>query len=205
MNLVPVALGWSPRTGGSMFQASPFAGARLGQVEQQWFSRAKAAVAKFDELALRARSIASSGTRTEIVQQYVGLPASANSGAYLRNSVAYAVAEAESHTPVNYGAFGEPQQARVAALEDLVRKLDAEVLAGEGRYGILTEPVAVDPGTPSTPSGNSGTSLLIPILTLTVVLGFVLFSSTRTGGAGTQAFRPGRKRRPASLECSNLT
>lgn len=152
MQLRPVALGWSPRAGGSVFSAAPFsapprmgAPSALGQTEQQWFARAKAAVAKYDLLNERARTVASPLAREALLARYMGDARDPESALYRRNSVAYNVAEAESYTPVNYLVF-QPDRVRnrVEKLEDWNRDFEEEVVAAEAAYGLLPEPVVVE-------------------------------------------------------------
>lgn len=177
MRLVPVALGWSPRAGGSIFSPAPFsvpalAGSRLGQTEQQWFARAKAAVVKYDSLVGRARRIASPPYRESILARYGGDPNDQASAVYRRNSVAYNVAEAESYTPVNYLVF-QPDRVRnrVEKLEDWNRNFEAEVVAAESSYGVLPEPVVVErvverPGPAAPPPADLTVPLVVGGLVL---------------------------------------
>ena len=161
-----------------MFQSAPFSGAKLGQIEQQWFARAKAAVAAFDDLYLRARSLASPKVRGEIIRTYVGDASSPDSGLYRRNSVAYNISQAESYTPINYLIFGAQQQNRVEKLEDLNRTLETEVKASESIQGVLPEPVTIErvveiPG-PTTVQKNLVVPIVIGTLALALV-GYLVF------------------------------
>jgi hypothetical protein len=167
-----------------MFQSAPFStgAARpaigsLGQVEQQWFARAKTAVAKFDELEARARSIAAPGVRSQVFSEFVGDAADPESALYRRNSVAYNVAQAESYTPINYLVFDSRQQNRVEKLEDWVRKLDTEVVAAEKLYGTLPEPVVVERVVERT-TAPAASNLTVPIVAgafALIVLGYLVF------------------------------
>lgn len=138
-------MGWM---GSSMFSQEPFlAGPRvhLGQAEQQWFARAKAAVAMYDNLVERIRRIASPPVREDLLSRFVGNPNNPESAVYRRNSVAFNVSEAESYTPVNYLVY-QPDRVknRVTKLENWDRELREEVEAAERTYGLLPEPVVVE-------------------------------------------------------------
>lgn len=144
---VPVALGWSPRAKGAVFHGTPFSprAAALGQTEQAWFARAKAAVVKFDDLERRARTIASPPAREAILSRFVGRPGNRESGQYRRNSVAYNVGQAESFTPVNYLIFKEDRvRNRVEKLEEINQDFEAELVEAEKVYGVLAAPVTVE-------------------------------------------------------------
>lgn len=152
MNIFPIVLGWSPRAGGSVFAPAPFSappsltgGRRLGQTEQQWFSRAKTAVTTYDLLVDRAKRIASLQLRNSILARFTGNPGDQESAIYRRNSVAYNVGEAESYNPVNYLIFGQDRvRSRVEKLETWNRDFEEEVAVAEAAYGILPEPVIVE-------------------------------------------------------------
>lgn len=155
MNIFPIVLGWSPRAGGSVFAPAPFSappsltgGRRLGQTEQQWFSRAKTAVTTYDLLVDRAKRIASLQLRNSILARFTGNPESAIYQGYPlfgRNIVADNVGEAESYNPVNYLIFGQDRvRSRVEKLETWNRDFEEEVAVAEAAYGILPEPVIVE-------------------------------------------------------------
>ena len=158
-----------------MFQAAPFsthAGpkrAALGQTEQQWYARAKAAVAKFDELETRVRRLASPVVRSEIYSEFVGEASDSESALYRRNSVAYNVSQAESYTPINYMVFAAQQQSRVEKLEEMVRQLNTEVTAAEGISGILPDPVIME-RVVERPAAPVARDLTLPILAGAVAL-----------------------------------
>lgn len=142
MNLRAFPVGWQAR---SHFTA-PFAvrassaslgRVALGETEMSWFTRAKAAVAKYDDLSTRAAKIADPAYSSGVLGRFRGNPADPAGALYRRNSVAFAVAQAESVQPVNYSVFVRPEvQGRVAQLERWNRELDAAVMSGETRHGV---------------------------------------------------------------------
>lgn len=180
MNIFPVALGWSPRAGGSVFASAPFsatpslAGGRwLGQTEQQWFSRAKTAVTTYDLLVDRTKKIASQRLRESILSRYTGDPRDQESAIYRRNSVAYNVGEAESYAPVDYLIFGkELVRDRVEKLEGWNRDFEKEIAAAEVAYGVLPEPVVVERVIQSAPAA---TDLTMPFVIGGLVLAGIAF------------------------------
>lgn len=126
-----------------MFQSAPFLGRQesngsLGQNEQQWFARAKAAVADYDELWARTQQIANKTYREQVAAKYRPPAVDQNGALYRRNSVAYNISQAESYTPVNYLIYNESQQqSRVSKLEDFNKGFREDVKFGEKEYGIL--------------------------------------------------------------------
>lgn len=146
---------------GSLFQDSPFSknGQQkgLGQNEQQWFARAKAAVAEYDELWARTQQIANKTYREQIAAKYHPSANNQEGALYRRNSVAYNIAQAESYTPVNYLVYNDGQQQnRVSKLEEFNRGFRKDVEFGEKEYGILPEPAVIERTTtivsPQTPA-----------------------------------------------------
>jgi hypothetical protein len=129
MDLVAVRLGWPAGAGPSAFHAAPFsAPARrvLGQTEQQWYPRAKAAVAKWGELSARAERIADAAYRDEIQARY--------RAPGRRDAVAADVAAVEARAPADYSVFASASaRARVETLEALNRDFEAHVAFGERR------------------------------------------------------------------------
>lgn len=178
MHLTPTPLGFGPRMGGSMFRQGPFINSmngslkekKLGENDQQWFSRAKAAVAQYDDLWERSQRINDSAYRNQLAEKYHPLPENASGALYRRNAVAYNVALAESQTPVNYALYQDTkQQERVAKLEEWIASFRKDVEFGEQTYGVLTAPAATTEGTPQAPSGTP--SWLIPVGVGIAVLG----------------------------------
>ncbi len=119
-------------------------GPMLGQVDQEWFTRAKAAVARYDELVIRASSIARKDYREDLIRNFNSKPTDSSSALYRRNTVAFNVSEAEAFSPVNYLVFSQSQvKNRVSKLEEWNRDFRNAVKQGEELYGSLPEPVIV--------------------------------------------------------------
>lgn len=152
MNFVPTPIGFGPRMGGTMFRTGPFSPSlgrqepkpTLGQNEQQWFARAKAAVAQYDELWATTQQIAQKAYREQLASKYHTTPEDRDGALYRRNSVAYNISQAESHSPVRYAIFGESQQQnRVSKLETWNKDFKKDVDNGVFQYGLLeaAEPI----------------------------------------------------------------
>jgi hypothetical protein len=120
---------------------SPFAGAKrraLGQNGQQWYSRAKSAVAEYDNLWDRAQHIAPERIRIELASKYRGDPSDRDNVQNMRNTLAYYVSQAESAVPVNYSVFDQNQnQLRVTKLENLNKEFKNDVEFSEKTYGTM--------------------------------------------------------------------
>ena len=145
---------------------------RMGQIEQDWYNRAKRAVARYDELVTTARHIANRPVRESSFQQYVGDPANNSSGMYRRNSVQDDINEAEGFRPVNYLVFGQSRnQNRVEKLEDIVHNFRQEVRAAEMTYGLLPEPQLVEVAVMEIPGWVAPVVIGAGVVTLGAVLG----------------------------------
>lgn len=149
MNLSGAPIGRNANMGGSMFHRSGFAPVmgtplqktRLGEDEQQWFTRAKAAVAAYDDLWNRTQLINNSTYRDQVATKYHTKPEDQAGALFRRNSVAYKVSESESYTPVNYQVFTQiQQQDKVTKLEDFNSDFKKDVEYGEKVYGLLSAP-----------------------------------------------------------------
>lgn len=183
MNISPTPIGWGPRMGSSMFQAAPFSAnlgrtekKQLGQVDQQWFARAKAAVAAYDELWARAQLVANKSYREQLTAKYHTKPEDSDGALYRRNSVAYNISQAESYTPVNYRVYAESQQQnRVSKLEDWVKDLRKDVEYGEKEYGILPAPEIIERVTTLTKTEVPGWVLPAGIGLGVLIIGALLF------------------------------
>lgn len=150
----PFPVAWQAR---SPFTA-PFAATRhaslgraaLGETEMSWFTRAKAAVAKYDDLSARAAKIADRAYSTGVLGRFRGNPSDPKGAFYRRNSVAFAVAEAESAQPVNYLVFSRPEiQERVNQIERWNREFESAVTSGEERHGVMQSLGQAAPAAPA--------------------------------------------------------
>lgn len=149
IKLTTAPVSWGSRLNGSMFQAAPFSEASsrkgLGQNEQQWFARAKAAIAEYDELWARTQQIANKTYREQVAAKYHPSASNQEGALYRRNSVAYNVSQAESYTPVNYLVYNDSQQQnRISKLEEFNRGFRQDVEFGEKEYGILPAPEIIE-------------------------------------------------------------
>jgi len=160
MNLSGAPIGRNANMGGSMFHRSGFAPVmsspvqkrRLGEDEQKWFTRAKAAVAAYDDLWTRTLLINDKTYREQLAAKYHPKPEDQNGALYRRNSVAYKVSEAESFTPVNYKIFEDTQQQdKVTKLEELNSDFRKDVEYGEKTYGLLQAPAIIEQTTTTAP------------------------------------------------------
>jgi len=162
--------------GGSMFRQGPFVNSmngspkrkELGENDQQWFARAKAAVAQYDDLWGRAQQIKDAAYGNQLTAKYHGNPEDPSGALYRRNAVAYNVAQAESQTPVNYTIYQDPkQQERVTKLEEVLTSFRKDVEAGE----------SADLAAPSAQTGTP--SWLVPV---GVGVGVLLLGALLLGG-----------------------
>ena len=127
--------------GGSTFSMSPFQATErrsLGQNGQQWYSRAKTAVAEYDNLWDRAQKIAPENIRVELASKYHQQSNDPDDALNIRNTLAYYVSQAEGTAPVKYTIFDMPQsQNRVVRLENSNRDMKTDVEFSEKTYGIM--------------------------------------------------------------------
>lgn len=108
---------------------------RMGQTAQEWYDRARKAVARFDALLARARQIAAPIERNNLLA-WVGNGGTIGDPAYARNYV-----DQDSTVDVareGIGAYNLPRrQNRVAELESINGDFNDKVELAEQRGGIL--------------------------------------------------------------------
>jgi len=145
--------------------AAPLLGARmrnytLGASDFEWYQRAKAAIAAYEDLVRRTNLIASAAPRRTIFD-WLGSPNNPTSPAYRYRSVASDVqTDVEAFTPPNYGAYAvERRQDRVTELEAINEEFKNRVRAAEREHGQLP-PGQVGPPGPAGP----GADLTLPIV-----------------------------------------
>lgn len=132
--------------GASLPAAPQYAMGQAGA--QDYYIRAKAAIRDFDGLVNRTKRVANKQSRDNIIATY-GLadPADKDKALYMRNALAYDVAQAEKYTPVAYeegfSSVG-PARGRVAKLESWNASFLRDVTDAENTYGILPEPVVIE-------------------------------------------------------------
>ncbi len=179
MNLSGAPIGRNANMGGSMFQrsgftpvmGSPLQKTGLGEDEQKWFTRAKAAAATYDDLWRQAQLIANSTYRGQLASKYHTKPEDQSGTLFLRNSLMYKLSEAESFTPVNYQAFGQSAvQDKVTKLEDSNSDFKKDVDYGSQVYGLLSAPEA----TGQTSAGQTSATQPATTTTPTEVPGWLL-------------------------------
>lgn len=183
MNLSGMPIGRNSNMGGSMFQRSGFSpvmGAapkpQLGQVEQQWFTRAKTGVAAYDDLWARTQLIGNKTYRKQLSEKYHTKPEDQDGALYRRNSVAYNISEAESYTPVNYRVYAQSQQQnRVTKLEDWNTDFRTDVEYGEREYGVLPAPEIIEQTTTITKTEIPGWLLPAGVGIGALIIGALLF------------------------------
>lgn len=176
--------------GGSMFHRSGFAPVmgslrsklQLGEDEQQWFTRAKAAVMAYDDLWTRTQLINNQTYREQLASKYHTKPEDQDGALFRRNSVAYKVSEAESYTPVNYQIFAQSQQQdRVTKLEGWNSDFRKDVEYGEKVYGLLSapevisQPASINQSAPVTQTEVPGWLLPAGIGLGALIIGALLF------------------------------
>ncbi len=144
--------------------ASPVLGARmrnytLGATDLEWYQRAKAATAAYDDLVRRTNILASVSARRAIFD-WLGSPNNPTSPAYRYRSVVSDIqTDVEAYTPPNYGAYAvERRQNRVTELEKINEDFKNRVRASEREVGQLPPP-----GTITVP-GAPGPDLTLPIV-----------------------------------------
>lgn len=143
--------------------ASPVLGARmhtLGASNLEWYQRAKAGIAAYDDLVRRSNALASVSARRAIFD-WLGSPNNPTSPAYRYRSVVSDIqSDVEAYTPPNYGAYAvERRQNRVTDLEKINEDFKNRVRASEREVGQLPPPVTI-PGPPGAP----GPDLTLPIV-----------------------------------------
>lgn len=157
-NLRMVAISGGPGGRGSFFGGSVSDGFRagyglgaggysLGQTPEEWYRRARSAMADFDTYALRTAKVANKTVREQIATDF-GLndPANKDKAMYMRAAVGYNAGQAESYTPPNYLIYGVGQQAknRVQSLENFNSDFRRAVTDAENTYGVLPEPQVIE-------------------------------------------------------------
>lgn len=119
----------------------------LGQTPEEWYARAKSAVADFDNYANRVQHLANKTERDRIARDY-GLtnPGDKDKAQYMRNDVQQTISQVESYSPPNYliYAVGQRSMNHVRALEDFNNDFRREVNTAENTYGVLPEPQVIE-------------------------------------------------------------
>jgi len=137
---------------GGVMGHAPILRYSLGQAAQDYYTRAKTAIAKFDSLVARTAKIANKTVRDQIIADY-GLTnrGDTDKAGYMREALAYDVSEAEKYRSTTgtiayeegFPARG-PSRGRVTKLENFNRDFEAAVTNAETTYGILPAPVVIE-------------------------------------------------------------
>lgn len=120
----------------------------MGQTAQDAYQTAKREIARFDALVERTKRIAGKVARDTVISDFgLSEPENKDKALYMRNALAFDVADAEKYTPVAYEqgfpAQG-PSRGRVAKLQSFNQSFEAAVTNGENTTGILPEPVVIE-------------------------------------------------------------
>lgn len=158
-------------------------GFKMGQTAENFYFRARQALASFDSLVNRLRRVAYKEGRDMAFRDF-GLtnPTNKDLGKYMRDAVAYDLSQADSYTPVAYEqGFPStgPSRRRVGDLEEVNNDLEDVVKEYERVYGVLPEPVVIDREVP----GAIQTVSVTPpwVLPAAVAAGGVLVLATLFG------------------------
>lgn len=124
---------------------TPAGGARMGQKPFEWYQRAKAAVAKYDNLFARAQRVANKTASQEILAS-LGDRTVPGTAAYRYATVVSDVAtDVEAYRPPNYNAYQlKRRQDRIVELEGFNRDFESMVVNAEQSYGILPAPEVIE-------------------------------------------------------------
>lgn len=146
----------------------------LGQTpeEQEWYARAKSAVAHWEMLNARVYLIADLGARQSIIS-WIGSLNIPDSPAERYQTVVNNILVAEKTVPAtitNYG--GRQWQNRVGHLEDFNDDLDARIVNAEKTYGTRPPPT---PGLP--PVSGAKTDYTLPLVIGGAAIGVVVLVS----------------------------
>lgn len=136
----------------------------LGQTasESDWYSRAKAAVAKFEQLVARTNVIASDSGMQQILS-WVGQSGASGTPRDRYDTVVENLNYVESSSPPKYASYDLSRfQNRVSQLEDFNKEFETKVKNAELVYGTTGMPQPVS----MTPQGAvaSGPNWTLPIL-----------------------------------------
>lgn len=138
-------------------------GFRLGETPAEWYSRAKAAIATFDNLLTRASMIAARSEREKIIG-WVGTAANADTPAYRYATVKSDLqTDVEAYTPPAINAYQvERRTNRIEKLDEINEKFEAQVASAENLYGKLPEPV-IRETIVNLPAESTGSNWTLPI------------------------------------------
>lgn len=141
-------------------------GSWLGQTPDEWYRRAKAALAKFDNLLTRTSMIAAKVEREKILK-WVDTAATTDSPAYRYATVKSDLQnDVEAYTPPAVNAYQiERRTNRIEKLESMNTDFEEMVTNAENVYGKLPEPTIVNKETIiKLPAEVTGSNWTLPLL-----------------------------------------
>lgn len=174
--LIPTAISGNssrPSFFGSSVQQSQGFHATLGisdlnPTPSDWYRRAKEALAKYDDLAIRVNRINNQEERRKI-QEWMGSPIIDGTPANHAQMVLTDIREdVEYFIPANVNAYqATSRTSRIEKLEDVNRAIEAMVVNGEAAYRILPAGQGVVPPPPAA----SSPGWLLPVVVVAGALG----------------------------------
>lgn len=148
------------------FHPSLAGGSWLGQSSAEWYARAKASLARFDEILTRTARIANQTERNRILG-WVGKASTQDTPAYRYATVKNDLQESvEAHTPPAIDAYKVTRlQHRIEKLENYNNEFGTMVSNAENVYGKLAEPVVIErERIVSTTGGETKTNWTLPLV-----------------------------------------
>lgn len=159
-----------------------------GTTPQDWYNRAKAAVAKFDQLLSRTSRIASK-TERDAILEWVGNASTDATPAYRYATVKSDLSDVERFTPPAVQDYQvSRRQGRIEKLEDFNREFEAKVSTAETAHGRLPEPAVIErekivtPG--AAPPAPAGTDWTLPLAVGGGAVAVALLVTLLAGGKG---------------------
>jgi hypothetical protein len=149
--------------------AEPFrrrlAGVQLGETPQEWYQRAKTAIAKYENLIARTGRIANQGEKQKITS-WVGSPGDEATPAYRYSRVLDDLrGDVESVSPPNIQAYSvERRQERIKKLEDFNREFESMVATAESVFGMVTASAPSAPAPAGTPPEAPASPWVLPVI-----------------------------------------
>lgn len=157
----------------------------MGQTPQEWYGRAKAAVAKFDELLTRTSRVASK-TERDAILAWVGTAAQDGTPAYRYATVKSDLTDVERFTPPAVQDYQlERRQSRVTKLEDFNKEFETKVSTAEAAHGRLPEPTVIERErivSPAAAPAAAGTDWTMPLIVGGGAVAVALLVSLLAGG-----------------------
>lgn len=137
----------------------------LGVTAIEWYNRARAAVAKFEQLLARTSRIASATERDNILA-WVGPLRSVDTPRERYDTVVENISYVEGFTPINYDAYDKSRlQNRVTKLESFNTEFETKVANAQTVHGRLPEQTVIERERIVTPGAAAAkTDWTLPLL-----------------------------------------